>query len=74
VAAGGEGPEGTFDEVEALDALTGKWRSLPPLPTARHGLGVVAVGTTIYVLAGGPEPGLTYSDANEALDLESLRP
>jgi N-acetylneuraminic acid mutarotase len=73
VAAGGEAPNRTFDEVEAFDIVRGRWRSLPPMPTARHGLGVVAVGNTIYVLAGGPEPGLTYSDANESLDLSSLR-
>jgi hypothetical protein len=31
------------------------------------------VGNTIYVLAGGPQPGLTYSDANESIDLSPLR-
>ncbi|HEV3465504.1 MAG TPA: kelch repeat-containing protein [Actinomycetota bacterium] len=68
VAVGGEAAA-TFPEAEALDTASGRWRSLPPLPTPRHGLGVVAVGDTVYVLAGGPRPGLHTSAANEAIDL-----
>jgi len=70
VAVGGEA-DTTFPEAEALDTRTGRWRSLPPLPTPRHGLGVVAVGKVVYVLAGGPRPGLHTSAANEAIDLSS---
>src|SRR5215211_1302903 len=70
VAVGGEAAA-TFPEAEALDTRTGRWRSLPPLPTPRHGLGVVAVGEVVYVLAGGPRPGLHTSAANEAIDLSS---
>ena len=70
VAVGGEA-DTTFPEAEALDTRTGRWRSLPPLPTPRHGLGVVAVGEVVYVLAGGPRPGLHTSAANEAIDLSS---
>jgi hypothetical protein len=68
VAVGGEAAA-TFPEAEALDVASGRWRSLPPLPTPRHGLGVVAVGDVVYVLAGGPRPGLHTSSANEAIDL-----
>jgi Kelch motif/Galactose oxidase, central domain len=68
VAVGGEAAA-TFPEAEALDVASDRWRSLPPLPTPRHGLGVVAVGDTVYVLAGGPRPGLHTSAANEAIDL-----
>jgi non-specific serine/threonine protein kinase len=68
VAVGGEAAA-TFPEAEALEVASGRWRSLPPLPTPRHGLGVVAVGDTVYVLAGGPRPGLHTSAANEAIDL-----
>jgi non-specific serine/threonine protein kinase len=70
VAVGGEAAA-TFPEAEALDTGSGRWRSLPPLPTPRHGLGVVAVGEVVYVLAGGPRPGLHTSSANEAIDLSS---
>jgi hypothetical protein len=73
VAAGGEAAS-TFEEVEAFDVESGTWQSLPPLPTARHGLGVVAVGNVVYVVAGGPTPGFAFSDANEAIDLTTLRP
>jgi Kelch motif len=68
VAVGGEAAA-TFPEAEALDTASGRWRSLPPLPTPRHGLGVVAVGDIVYVLAGGPQPGLHTSAANEAIDV-----
>ena len=68
VAVGGEAAA-TFSEAEAFDPDSGRWRSLPPLPTPRHGLGVVAVGEVVYVLAGGPRPGLHTSAANEAIDL-----
>jgi len=73
VAAGGEGPDGTFDEAEALDARNGDWHKLPNMPVARHGVAVVAVGTRIYVIAGGPEPGLTYSRSIVSINLRSLR-
>jgi hypothetical protein len=35
------------------------------MPTARHGLGVALLGRSIYVIAGGPQPGATYSSVNE---------
>jgi hypothetical protein len=70
-AAGGES-DTTFDEVEAFDVRSGRWISLPSLPTARHGLGMAVLGTVLYVIAGGPEPGLAFSAANEAIDLAGL--
>ena len=35
------------------------------MPTARHGLGVAVLGQSIYVIAGGPKPGATFSSVNE---------
>jgi hypothetical protein len=35
---------------------------------------VVAVGSTVYVLAGGPRPGLHVSAAAEAIDLAAFGP
>jgi hypothetical protein len=35
------------------------------MPTARHGLGAAVLGGSIYVIAGGPQPGATFSSANE---------
>ena len=44
VSVGGEGPTGTYSQVEALDTRTGWWRSLTSTPAPRHGLGLVTVG------------------------------
>jgi len=54
---GGEGPAGTFNEVEAYDAGRNGWNSYARMPTARHGLGAAAVAGRIYVISGGPTPG-----------------
>jgi hypothetical protein len=64
---GGEGLEGTFDANEAYDAASGVWLVMPPLPTARHGMGAAVTGDRIYVPSGGPRRGLSVTDANEAL-------
>ena len=76
VAVGGEPSSErttTFAEADALDVRTGAWRSLPPMPTPRHGLGVAAIGTAVYTLAGGPRPGLHVAATAEAIDLAPLR-
>jgi len=57
----------TFDEAEAFDPATGRWERLPPMPTARHGLGAASFGEAIYVLSGGPRPRLTLGTTNERL-------
>jgi N-acetylneuraminic acid mutarotase len=64
---GGEEPSKTFNNNEKYDANTNKWRSEPPMPTARHGLGAVYIeeDNKIYVIGGGPQPGLSVTDANE---------
>jgi non-specific serine/threonine protein kinase len=67
VSVGGEAPTGTQRLVFAYDPKTRRWRRLPSLPTPRHGLGVVALNGRVYTLAGGPQPGLFVSDANESL-------
>lgn len=75
VAPGGEdlGPGGsTFPQVEALDVETERWVTLPPMPSPRHGLGVVAIGDELYTIAGGPTPSLSVSGIVEAIDLAKL--
>jgi non-specific serine/threonine protein kinase len=69
VSAGGEQPQGTIASVYAYRLATGRWRRLPDLPTPRHGLGVVSHGGRVWVVAGGPVPGLTVSGAVESLAL-----
>jgi Kelch motif len=65
LSAGGE----TIRPVEAFDPRSGRWRTLPGMLTPRHGLGVVARGSRIFALEGGPRPGATYSAVNEVLPL-----
>ncbi|HEY9457823.1 MAG TPA: kelch repeat-containing protein, partial [Gaiella sp.] len=60
-------PQGTERTVWSLRPASRRWIRLPDLPTPRHGLGVVALGGRIWVVAGGPEPGLTVSGAVESL-------
>jgi len=62
-----ESPQGTDRAVWALRPGTRRWLRLPDLPTPRHGLGVVGLGGRVWVVAGGPEPGLTVSGAVESL-------
>ena len=46
-----------------------RWSKLPDLRTPRHGVGVAALGGAVYVIGGGPRPGLYVSDANESLNV-----
>jgi N-acetylneuraminic acid mutarotase len=62
---GGEEPSKTFNNNERYDIKTNRWFVAIPMPTARHGLGAASVDDRIYVLGGGPQPGLSVSNANE---------
>jgi hypothetical protein len=66
--AGGEGPSGTFAEVECVTA-DGRVEVLPPLATARHGVGAAVLDEGVVVAFGGPQPGLFVSAAAELLEL-----
>jgi N-acetylneuraminic acid mutarotase len=66
--AGGESTGGTNPQVECV-AADGRQSRLPDLRSPRHGLGAAVVDGTLYVLLGGPEPGMFVSDAVEALGL-----
>ncbi len=70
VSAGGEEPAGTIAEVLAYRVADRRWIRLDDLATPRHGIGMAALGGRVFVIAGGPEPGLTVSSANEALSIE----
>jgi hypothetical protein len=63
---GGEGPPGTFAEVECI-AADGRVERLPSLGFSRHGPGAATLGDAAYVLLGGPRPGLTVSGRVEGL-------
>ncbi len=69
ISAGGEEPAGTIATVFAYSPLTRRWAQLPRMRTSRHGLGLVGWRGRAHALAGGPQPGLTVSGANEVLRL-----
>ena len=69
VVVGGEGPGGTFAEVDAMDPASARWTRLPDLPHPRHGLGLVASGNLVYAIEGGPQAGLTTSNAVDRLQV-----
>ncbi len=61
--------------AEQYDPLTDHWTQLPDMPTARGGLGAVAIGSSCHVVGGEdwnlPPPG-TFS-AHEVYDVSSGR-
>ena len=68
VSVGGEPPPGTNRTVWALRPGARAWTALPDLPTPRHGLGVVSpFRGRVWVIGGGPQPGLTVSGCVESL-------
>jgi len=67
VSAGGETATLTIRTVYRYEVRKRRWSRLPDLPSPRHGLGVVAFGGKVYVIAGGTTPGLSVSSANESL-------
>ena len=67
VSVGGEEPGGTIAEVLAYRVAQRRWVRLDDLAPPRHGVGVAGLAGRVYVIGGGPEPGLTVSSANESL-------
>ncbi len=61
--------DATIRAVEAFDPRSRRWRKLPGMLTPRHGLGVASRGRMLFAAEGGPQPGLSYSTALEALRL-----
>jgi hypothetical protein len=47
-----------LDIVEVYDPATNCWTSMPPLPTPREDLVLVAVGRTLYAIGGSNEKGV----------------
>jgi hypothetical protein len=64
---GGEVP-GKPDTVPTIECFSrGRWSRVATMQVPRHGLAVVAEGNRVHFVAGGPQPGATYSDAHEVL-------
>jgi N-acetylneuraminic acid mutarotase len=70
IVVGGEAPTSVSGAVQAYDltASTATWTTLPSLDPGRHGLGVTAIGNTLYAVGGATKAGYTAStDLVEAL-------
>jgi non-specific serine/threonine protein kinase len=67
VSVGGEETAGTIAPVFAYDVRRRRWSRLPDMRTPRHGLAVISYSGRVYAIAGGPQPGLHVSAANEFL-------
>lgn len=68
-----DGPGATadhvYDRVDVYDPTANTWRAGPAMPTARHGIFPVLVGTRIHLAGGGEESGHSSSTAHEVLNL-----
>jgi hypothetical protein len=72
---GGEGGGSAHDEVEAYDTSSDTWRTLAPMPTARHGIQAVVCSGGVYVADGGTQQGGGgLTDVFEVFSLGSLVP
>ncbi len=70
---GGEGG-GTHAEVEAYNPATNVWRTLEPMPTARHGVQAAVCNGGVYLAAGGVKQGIGPSTVHEVFSLGKLEP
>jgi Galactose oxidase, central domain/Kelch motif len=66
---GGEVPgrPNTVPTIECLEQ--GGWQRVTNMRVPRHGLAGVAEGNRVHFVAGGPEPGGSFSDAHEVLEV-----
>ena len=64
---GGEVPGRALPTVEAYNVARDTWRTLPSMPTARHGVQAALCGDRVLLAAGGARMGGGPSDAHEAL-------
>jgi hypothetical protein len=54
-----------FNQNEAYDPITDSWQTLPPMPTARHGLVAGLVDGKMSLIGGGTIAGLRASNTVE---------
>ena len=70
---GGEGPEknaaASFKTVEAYDPARNEWKSLPPMPNARHDFAAAVIGDRLYIVGGAPVDAVSA----QALQLDVLK-
>jgi len=72
---GGEGGGKAFATVEAFKPSTGAWRTLAPMPTARHGIQAAVCNGGVYIAAGGmTQGGGSPTDKHEVFFLDGATP
>jgi hypothetical protein len=57
VYLGGEDDTRAFNDSQGFDVKANKWVSLSPMLHPAHGVGVSAIGDTLYVAGGGRSRG-----------------
>jgi N-acetylneuraminic acid mutarotase len=71
---GGEGGGTTYSKVEAYNTVTNSWRTLAPMPTARHGIEAAICNGGVYIAAGGTTQGGSPTTVHEVFFLGSPTP
>lgn len=57
-----------FATAESFDLASETWSPMPEVRTPRDGMGIAALGSTVYALGGALEPGhLTSSTVAESI-------
>jgi hypothetical protein len=70
---GGEGGGLTFNTNEAYNTASNTWRTLTPMPTARHGIQAAMWNGAAYIAAGGlRQGGGAPTDVHEVLTIGAL--
>ncbi len=67
---GGEDLDRTLASTEVYDPAQARWSTFAPLPSPRHSGGAVVLGGRLYSIGGSSEPGLSITDANDAIAIE----
>jgi glucose/arabinose dehydrogenase len=62
---GDETPDTTYDVNEKYDPQTNKWSTEQPMPTSRHGMSYASNNNRMFLIGGGPKPGMSVTGVNE---------
>jgi hypothetical protein len=71
---GGEGGGQAHSVVEAYAPASNSWRTLAPMPTARHGIQAVTCNGSAYIAAGGTQQGRGPTGVHEVLSFGPRQP
>jgi hypothetical protein len=66
IAVGGEQPDRALDVVEVLALPDGRWETIEPVPTRRHGHAMAAAAGRAWVIGGADAPIFSAVDAVES--------